>query len=158
MGFFPNLILKLGFFQNYCSKQPPSCPYKHKTIFMLFLFTFPASHPFLYSIFLFKPQCHQWATMRQTLLELQSIKVEVGPNIIFGLFYVKFLTISHIFPHLVISIFRNIFSHCFCFSLLFTSFTAILEKKWFVIIQRFKPLRCRHLLKFLGKMKFSREN
>ena len=35
--------------------------------------------------------------LRETL-ELQSIKFEVSPNLLFGLFYVKFLALSHFFP------------------------------------------------------------
>ena len=35
--------------------------------------------------------------LRETL-ELQSIKFEVSSNLLFGLFYVKFLALSHFFP------------------------------------------------------------
>ena len=47
--------------------------------------------------------------MRETLLELQSIKVEIGPNLLFDLFYVKFLAFSHFFSHLGISVFKIFF-------------------------------------------------
>ena len=42
-----------------------------------------------------------------------------------------------------------VFAFLFCLHL-----SLLFYKKWFVIIQIFKPLRCRRLLKFLGKMKF----
>ena len=97
-GILPKLNIKTRLLLKLLFKVVPINPHKHKNhFFILFLFTFPISNPVLCSIFLFKPYLHQWATMRKRSSKLQSIKVKVGPNLLFVLFYVKFLALSFFF-------------------------------------------------------------
>ena len=92
-------------------------------------------------------------------LELQSIKFEVIPNLLFGLFYVNFLALSHFFSHFRISVFIKLL---FFPLLLVFSFVYILHGYFsingFLSSKDWNPLRCIHLLKFMGKMKISGKN
>ena len=153
-GLLPKLNIKTGLLPKLLFKVAPIYPHKHKNHFYaIFVYfpNFPSRSLFNFSLQTLAPpvgHCERdivGATKHQGWGWSQSS---------FWLVLCKVFGIFPFFSHLIILVFRNIF---FPLLLLF-SFVYVLHcyfrKKWFVIIQRFKPLRCRRLLKFMGKMIF----
>ena len=94
--------IKSGLLPKVMFEIAPLNPHQLKNqFFILFIFTLPI---FIPCCSLFPSMCEFFVQnpsptngpLRETL-ELQSIKFEVSPNLLFGLFYVKFLTLSHFF-------------------------------------------------------------
>ena len=116
-GLVLELNIESGLLSKVMFKIASLNPHQHRNqFFILFVFTLPTSIPVLS---LFPSMCEFFVQnpsptngpLRETL-ELQSIKFEVSPNLLFGLFYVKFLALSHFFFPSQNLGFQNFFFHC----------------------------------------------